>query len=114
MNTIKATLCQINPTVGDIQGNSKKILRYYQKAMQDYSPDLILFPECSVTGYPPEDLLLRESFIKESESATAKIAESMKDSVTILGTIHGKRGHCYNSAAVISHGKIQSIYFKNA
>ena len=56
MKTVRIALCQINPSVGDLDGNVKKIIGFIEKA-GEYYPDIIAFPELAVTGYPPEDLL---------------------------------------------------------
>ena len=64
MNNIRISLAQINPIVGDIKNNYKKIMKLIKKF--NGRTDLLVFPEMSLVGYPPEDLVLRENFIKET------------------------------------------------
>ena len=65
MNTLRLALAQINPTVGDLSGNTEKILEYVRKARRARA-DIALFPELALTGYPPEDLLLKPQFISDN------------------------------------------------
>ncbi len=78
-------MAQINPTVGALNGNSRKI----EEIIQEYSPkcDLIVFPEMCLTGYPPQDLLLDASFIEKSAEALKNIAAKVQETPVILGTI---------------------------
>ena len=69
----RLALAQINPTVGDIPGNTDMILEYLDRARQAEA-DLVAFPEMAVTGYPPEDLLFKNSFVKENMAAVKRIA----------------------------------------
>ena len=74
MDSLRIALAQINPSVGDINSNSQKIIREIERAV-NLGADLVAFPELSVTGYPPEDLLLRKQFVSENLSAVEKIVE---------------------------------------
>ncbi|MDP2967582.1 MAG: nitrilase-related carbon-nitrogen hydrolase, partial [Deltaproteobacteria bacterium] len=74
MRTLMIVLCQINTTVGDIEGNTKKILNYIARGKKK-GTDLIVFPEMAVTGYPPEDLLFMPKFIEANLKAIKKIAQ---------------------------------------
>ena len=75
MRTLRIGLCQINTTVGDIEGNTRKILESIEKGKR-MAADLLVFPEMAVTGYPPEDLLLMPKFIEANLKATRRIARA--------------------------------------
>ncbi len=110
-NEINAYLCQFNPTVGDIRGNAEKIEKIISEH-EKLGTELVLFPELSVTGYPPEDLLLKKSFIAASENYLMKIAKKCGKITAVVGFARNYKGKTRNSAAVISNGKIQHIYDK--
>src|SRR4030067_3076988 len=113
MNTIRIGLAQINASVGDLDGNTKKILRFVQDA-DKLGVDIVAFPELSISGYPPEDLLLKPGFIDDNLDALKLI--SKKTSSLDIAIITGFVDRCddiYNSAALISKGKIAGIYHKN-
>ena len=107
----RIALAQINTEVGNFEGNLKKILDFVEKA-KDYQADIVIFPEMAITGYPPEDLLLRADFIKENLKSMENLVSKIKDIVAIVGFID-KRGDLYNSAAVILNGEIVAVYHKN-
>lgn len=102
-------IAQINPTVGDISGNSQKILNALEKGKKE-GCQLVVFSELALTGYPPEDLLLLPHFIKNAESALFQIAKETKGIAAIIGLprlnkrTFGKK--LFNSAAVVYDGKI--------
>ena len=110
MTTIRLALAQINPTVGDLSGNLEKIMSFVSIAKRSEA-DVVAFPELSVTGYPPEDLLLKPQFVKENIEATAEIAEKSGNIATVFGFVdfHGER---FNSAAVAYQGKIVGTHRK--
>jgi len=89
-------LAQINCTVGDLNGNCRKILDYVEKA-RDQEVDLVLFPELTITGYPPEDLLLKPKFIQDNIAVLKEIAKSVTETVAVIGFVDRKRGGVYNS-----------------
>ena len=110
MKKIRLALAQINPTVGDLKGNTKKIIQYIAQA-QDYGADVVAFPELAITGYPPEDLLLKPVFIDENLGALKEIAKKTSGITAIVGFID--RGNdIFNSAAVLSEKKIVDVYHK--
>jgi NAD+ synthase (glutamine-hydrolysing) len=114
MKTIRIALAQINTTVGDLAGNKRKILEYIAKAQQ-MSVDLIVFPELAITGYPPEDLLLKEHFVDDNLRILKEITSEVKNIVTIIGFVDkDKNGLLYNAAAVIHHGQLSGVYHKNS
>jgi NAD+ synthase (glutamine-hydrolysing) len=110
---IRIGLAQINASVGDLDGNTKKILRFVEDANKQ-GVDIVAFPELAITGYPPEDLLLKPGFIDDNIRSLEYIAKktSSMDIAIVTGFID-RSDDIYNSAAVISKGKIAGIYHKN-
>jgi NAD+ synthase (glutamine-hydrolysing) len=111
MNKAKIALAQLNFTVGDISGNTEKIIFFVKKCEKEKC-DFIIFPELSITGYPPEDLILKNKFIEDNLRAIEKIRKNVGDIVTIVGFINKKKKKLYNSAAIIYKGEIIGIYDK--
>jgi len=113
MRSIRLGLAQINCTVGDLGGNAVKIKEYCRRAAVQ-GVDLLAFPELSVSGYPPEDLLLKPQFISDCAEALGEIVEfsrELKAMTLILGCVDLKPG-LYNSAAIINNGRVVDIYHK--
>ncbi|MEK6531084.1 MAG: NAD+ synthase [Deltaproteobacteria bacterium] len=110
MNKLRIAMAQINLTVGDLAGNSKKIVSYARDAAC-LGADLVIFPELSTTGYPPEDLLLRPSFVEDNLKHINAIARKIKDIAAIVGFVDKKTG-IYNAAALIKDGEIRDVYHK--
>ncbi len=107
---IRLYCAQINSTVGDFKGNFKKIAGHiYDAKLNDV--DIIAFPEMALTGYPPEDLVLKPAFIEENLKYLDKIKDLSENIIIIIGFIN-KNLEIYNSAAVLSNKKINSIYNK--
>ena len=111
MKKIRIALAQLNFTVGDIDGNVEKIIKTIEEARKKQC-DIIAFPELAITGYPPEDLLFKPSFIEKNLKALEKIAKESKDIITIVGFVD-KKEDIYNAAAVLLNGKVHAIYHKN-
>jgi NAD+ synthase (glutamine-hydrolysing) len=111
MNTIRVALAQINPTVGDLEGNSRQILDYIGRA-RAAGADLVAFPELALTGYPPEDLLLKPHFVCENRRALDRIIAAAADLVVIVGFVDSDGSDIYNAAAVIVNGKLVESYHK--
>ncbi|MDP2913340.1 MAG: nitrilase-related carbon-nitrogen hydrolase, partial [Candidatus Omnitrophota bacterium] len=113
---LRLAIAQINCAVGDLEGNSEKITEYIEKA-GDLGADIISFPELSVTGYPPEDLLLKPKFIKDNIEYLRKIAKGVGDILAVIGFVDKKGRDIYNSAAVVYKGRIrgacQKIFLPN-
>src|SRR5437868_12391299 len=110
MAAMRIALAQINPIVGDLAGNREVILaRLADAKAQD--ADLVLFPELSVTGYPPEDLLLRPGFVRAAEQSLATIAREARGIVAVVGTPHFDRD-LYNAAAVCAGGEVKALVRK--
>ena len=108
---LRIALAQINCTVGDLTGNSLKIKEYVRKA-QDQGADIVTFPELALTGYPPEDLLLKPKFIEDNLSGLKELAKSVGDIVALVGFVDKKGKALYNSAGLIYKGKVAAVYHK--
>ncbi|MCJ7481796.1 MAG: NAD+ synthase [Thermodesulfovibrionales bacterium] len=107
---MRIALAQINPTVGDLEGNVSKIIDYLQRAKR-LDADLIAFPELAVTGYPPEDLLLKSQFIDDNLQALKRIQESVSDITAIVGFVD-RKNDIYNAAALMHNKEIIDVYHK--
>ncbi|MBI4842871.1 MAG: NAD+ synthase [Nitrospirae bacterium] len=107
---MRISLAQINPIVGDLEGNSRKIIACIKKA-RSLKADIIAFPELSVTGYPPEDLLLKPHFIDGNIDVLNTIRKEVLGIAAIVGFVD-RSEWLYNAAAVISEKKIIDIYHK--
>src|SRR3954453_15976848 len=107
---LRIALAQIDPTVGDIDGNAAKIVDWSARAM-DEGADLVLFPELTVTGYPPEDLLLKTHFLDASKAVLDEIADKTRGIVTMVG-FPERTDDVYNAAAVLADGRVAAVYRK--
>jgi NAD+ synthase (glutamine-hydrolysing) len=107
---VRLALCQMNATVGDIAGNAARIRAGLDSA-RAVAADLVLFGELALTGYPPEDLLLREHFLADAQTALSDLAAATHGVVAIVG-FPERAEHVYNAAAVLADGAIQAIYRK--
>lgn len=110
---LKIALAQINPLVGDIESNIDKIIQYSTHARDRLKADICVFPELTVTAYPPEDLLFREDFIDAANRALDSIAAQTKGICTVLGFPEKEGERLYNSAAVLDEGSVRAVYRKN-
>ncbi len=109
---MRIALAQINTVVGDFKGNSSKIGRFIKQA-QKLKADIITFPELAICGYPPEDLLLKEHFVKDNLKSLNSLVKKVSSIVVVVGFVdRDKKGHLYNAAAIISKGKIKGICHK--
>src|SRR3954465_723960 len=107
---MRLALVQINPVVGDLDGNRRLILERLEAA-RTYGADLILFPELAVTGYPPEDLLLRPGVVRAAESCVEAIARESRGTTVLVGAPHFDRD-LYNACYVLSGGEVKAVYHK--
>jgi NAD+ synthase (glutamine-hydrolysing) len=107
---MRIALAQINTTVGDLDGNRARILEAIGEA-RSAEADLVLLPELAVTGYPPEDLLLRPGFVRAARESLDEIARATQDVVALVGFPHLDRD-LYNACAVCSGGEVKAIYRK--
>jgi NAD+ synthase (glutamine-hydrolysing) len=110
MHSLRVGLAQINCTVGDLEGNTKKIVHYLDKAKK-MGVELICFPELSITGYPPEDLLLKPQFIEDNLRALKRIIPKTEGLTAVVGFVD-RNGEVYNAAAIIYNKKLAGVYHK--
>jgi len=106
--TCRIAIAQINGTVGDLEGNAGKIVAYLKKA-KALGADIVSFPELAVTGYPPEDLLLKEAFIDDNLRALKRVAKEVDGITAIVGFADRDKTGIYNAAAVIYKGEVKGV-----
>ncbi len=111
MKQLRTGLSQINPSVGDIPGNTKKIIQAIEAA-RDLDIDILCFPELAVTGYPPEDLLLKTEFIDDNIRALDEIKQRCPDNMIVIVGFVDKKDDIFNSAAVIQGTELVDVYNK--
>ena len=110
---MKLAIAQINCVLGDLAGNAANILRYAEQAKQQ-GAQLLLAPELSLCGYPPEDLLLRNGFYRACERALADLAGKISGIAVVVGHPHELDGKRYNAASLLRDGKVAATYLKYA
>ena len=119
--SLKIVIAQINPMVGDIEANTEKVISLANKARDEHRAHLVLFPELTLTAYPPEDLLLRPSLDIRIDQALKRLQQAIKDVAVVVGcplsrSLKGigdrNNARLYNSAVLISGGKIIHRYDK--
>jgi NAD+ synthase (glutamine-hydrolysing) len=108
--SLRIALCQLDRTVGDLDGNAERIIEALGVAT-DAGSDLAVFPELAVTGYPPEDLLLKPRFVADNRAALERIAAATRGCVAVVGFVEADRD-LYNAAAVCVGGEVRGIYRK--
>ena len=108
---LRIALAQANMVVGDLEGNLRKIEALASQA-KDLGADIVAFPELAITGYPPEDLLLKPQFLEENLQALDQLVESVKDIAVVVGYVHAE-DDIFNSAALICNGEIISRHHKH-
>ena len=111
MNTIRVALAQINPTVGDLAGNADLVIDYIARA-QKAGADVVAFPELALTGYPPEDLLLKPHFVRDNMAALDRVIAATKELIVIVGFVDTDGSDIYNAAALIAGAKLIDSYHK--
>jgi len=133
--SIRIALAQINPTVGDLRGNADKVVAWIDKARRQ-AADLVVFPELCVTGYPPEDLLLKPRFVADNIAALKRIAVAARptavgaareivvgaarptaagaarDTAAVIGFVDKKADRIFNAAALVAAGRVKGVYHK--
>src|SRR3989304_3256137 len=110
MPALRVGLAQINTTVGDLEGNVSRVLEYVDRA-RDLAGDVVSFPELPVPGSPPEDLLLRPSFVRDNLEALEAVVKGCGGITAVVGFV-GLDGDIYNSAAVLHDRRLAHIYHK--
>ncbi|MCS7207413.1 MAG: NAD+ synthase [Dehalococcoidia bacterium] len=111
MRTFRIALAQVNPTVGDLQGNRDLVLRFAREAAAQ-GADLVAFPELVVTGYPPEDLLLKPQFIRDNLKVAQELAAASTRIPMLFGFVDMRDNEVYNAAALAAEGRIVGVYHK--
>ncbi len=109
--SLRVAIAQINTIVGDFKYNADQVKAGIKKAKQ-HQADLVLFPELTLTGYPPEDLLLKKSFIEKNQAALKAIVPHTKGITAVVGTIESANKALFNSAALMANGKLLGSYRK--
>ena len=109
--SLRLALAQINCTVGDIPGNTVRILHQLEQA-RAANADLVLLPELAITGYPPEDLLLRRDFIEANLQALERIVPATRGLVALIGFVEREGNAIFNAAAVCVDGRLLTTYRK--
>jgi NAD+ synthase (glutamine-hydrolysing) len=107
---MRLALCQMNATVGDLEGNAE-LIREGRRAARSAGADLVLFPELALTGYPPEDLLLHEDFLADTRRALEQLAADDLAPASVVG-FPERAEDVYNAAAVLAGGAVHAIYRK--
>ncbi|MBM3239739.1 NAD+ synthase [Candidatus Poribacteria bacterium] len=110
MRRLRIAMAQINTSVGDLIGNTRKILEFMKRA-KSIGAELITFPELSITGYPPEDLLLKPTFIDANLSCLQKIVAASEAITVVVGFVDAG-DDIYNAAAIIHNQKLEDVYHK--
>ena len=108
---MRVAAAQINAVVGDLTGNAQRVLDAYERAVGEHC-DLVVFPELMVTGYPPEDLLLKPAFVAEAAETIAKLAARTGACAAVIGFPERVGDELYNAAAVCADGSIVGVYRK--
>ena len=107
---LRLALAQTNSTVGDVDGNAARVVELLEAARGE-SADVVLFPELVVTGYPPEDLLLRPGFVRAARDAVERIAKATRGITALVGAPH-LDADLYNACFVLAHGEVRCVYRK--
>jgi NAD+ synthase (glutamine-hydrolysing) len=110
--SLRIALAQLNFLVGDVQGNAARVISTARRAAAEQRADLVLFPELTLSGYPPEDLLFHSGFRRQIEAGLARVRAEITQVPLMLGFPEYTRGGIYNSAALIERGEIVAIHRK--
>lgn len=110
MSRIRLALAQINTIVGDLEGNCQKTVDYIRRA-EEVHADIVLFPELTIPGYPPEDLVLKKKFLADNRLYLERLKEHAGNIMAIVGFVDGQ-DKIYNGAAILYQGQIAKVYHK--
>ncbi len=110
MPRLRVALCQLNQTVGDLEGNAQRVLDLYGRA-EEADCDVAVFPELAITGYPPEDLVLKPGFVRDNREALDKVAAATGRCAAVVGFVDESRD-LHNAAAVCARGRVLGTYRK--
>ncbi|WP_340647926.1 NAD+ synthase [Pseudoxanthomonas winnipegensis] len=110
--TLRIAMAQFDYPVGDVAGNTRRIIEQIAIARDEYGADVVLFPELALSGYPPEDLLMRPSFLADCHRALAQVAQAATGIVAVVGWPESAGSVLYNAASVLRDGRIEATYRK--
>src|SRR3989475_12494244 len=111
-DSLRIALAQLNLLVGDVQGNAARVIAATRHARATLGADLVLFPELTLSGYPPEDLLFHRGFRRKTEEGLARLRRELADAAAIVGFPEYTGAGIYNSAALIAGGELIAIHRK--
>jgi NAD+ synthase (glutamine-hydrolysing) len=114
---VRIALAQIDPTVGDVDGNAAKVAEWIDRAATE-GAELAIFPELCIPGYPAEDLYLKRHFVEANQAAVEELARSVSEMTVLVGFAEpvaggGDHRHAHNSLAVLHDGQVRAVYRKN-
>ena len=109
---MRITIAQVNTLVGDVAGNTQRIIRAALEARDRQGSELVIFPELAVTGYPPEDLLYRPDLYRQTARALAEISSASESIAMIVGHPEREQGRIYNACSYLAAGRVQARYRK--
>ncbi|WP_447945486.1 NAD+ synthase [Stenotrophomonas indicatrix] len=112
MASIRIAMAQFDFPVGDVAGNTERIIEMIGQARDEYGAGLVMFPELAVSGYPPDDLLLRPGFLYECEQAMTRIAAACRGITAVVGWPQAAGAVVYNAASVLRDGLVEQTYRK--
>src|SRR2546428_11542740 len=107
---MRIALAQVNPTVGDLTGNGRLVIDGIERA-RELGVDIVCFPELVITGYPPEDLVLKPSFVRDNLAQLEIVAQATKGISAVVGFVD-QEGDIYNAAAFLHDGEVAAVYHK--
>ena len=110
MDVMRIALAQVNPTVGDLAGNARLVVQWIDRARRA-GADLVAFPELVLTGYPPEDLVLKPSFVSDNMEQLEAVARAATDISVVVGFVD-QDGDIFNAAAFLQEGEIKAVFHK--
>src|SRR5215475_9000101 len=111
-DTLKIALAQLDLLVGDVRGNAAKVIASARRARTEFGADLVLYPELTLSGYPPEDLLFHRGFRRQIEAGLAQVCSEVTDTAVMVGFPEYTHAGIFNSAALIAGGEIAAIHRK--
>jgi len=112
MSSLCVVLAQMNSTVGDIAGNLDRIVDLCCRARDTHGARVVIFPELAVTGYPPEDLILKKQFVQDNITIMKKLSSMSLNIAMIVGFVDQEDGNLFNAAAISHDGILEGVYHK--
>ena len=111
VDSFRIALAQVNTTVGDLRGNKELVKNWLGRAAAQ-GADLAAFPELTLSGYPPEDLVLYPSFVAESKRLLHELAAEVTGISAVVGFVDEVDGRLFNASALLANGAVQGVYHK--